>query len=378
MTKPAVGTILENVRLMKALLIQVATGERRIQDAENEYTQLRGKVATELESTGLTNPNKFQSLWDWYGYWKANLSTYQSRRDFVNSQYSPTIDALEQAAARTDDAKTEAPLPFSVRHGFVPEKLSPPIEIREDAPAAVRRTIIEIAVLTGWDYDDLFDLAARVGKRSWEAPEPIQALIPSRNQLNILVFKWKWFEVYDFVEQIYAEMASWHSVREPENDFEHKLNAYFEEAGVGWRLDHGHIVSRGSESFETTVHSVIPVMRESGLQTAEREIHEALLDLSRRPYADLTGAVQHAMAALECVARKASGEPNLTLGKILQQHPSLVPRPLDSAVEKAWGYASERGRHIREGNEPTREEAELIVGIAATVATFLSRKLSST
>ena len=49
---------------------------------------------------------------------------------------------------------------------------------------------------------------------------------------------------------------------------------------------------------------------------------------------------------------------------------------LDSAVEKAWGFASERGRHIREGEEPTRADAELIVGIAATVATFLARKLS--
>jgi hypothetical protein len=176
----------------------------------------------------------------------------------------------------------------------------------------VRRTIIEIAVLTGWDYDDLFDLAAKVGKRSWEGPEQIQALISRHNQLNTLILKWEWFEVYDFVEQIYAEMTSWRSAREPENEFEHKLNAYFEDAGVGWRLDHGHIVSRGSESFEATVRAVIPVLRESGLQTAEREIHEALLDLSRRPHSDLTGAIQHAMAALECVARKASGESSLT------------------------------------------------------------------
>ena len=375
MTRPAIATVLEDVRLKKALLIQVATGELRIQDAESEYTQLRSKVTMALQSLGITNPNRFQSLWDWYGHWKASLPTYQSRRDFINSEYGPVIETLEKEAARNDDGQIETPLPFSVRHGFVPEKLSTPIKIREDAPGDVRHTIIKIAVLTGWDYDDLFDLAAKVGKRLWEAPEPINILISRRNQLNILTFKWKWFEVYDFVEQIYTEMAGWHSVHESENDFEQKLNAYFEDAGVGWRLDHGQIVSRGSESFESAVHTVVPVLRESGLQTAEREIHEALRDLSRRPQADLTGAIQHAMAALECVARKVSGEHNLTLGKILQQHPALVPKPLDSAVEKAWGYASERGRHIREGDEPTRDEVELIVGIAATVAIFLSRKL---
>ena len=47
---------------MKALLIQVATGERRIQDAENEYTQLRSKVASALRSLGVNNPNDFHSL----------------------------------------------------------------------------------------------------------------------------------------------------------------------------------------------------------------------------------------------------------------------------------------------------------------------------
>jgi hypothetical protein len=65
-----------------------------------------------------------------------------------------------------------------------------------------------------------------------------------------------------------------------------------------------------------------------------------------------------------------------TLGALIKRHPGLIPKPLDAAVEKAWGYASERARHIQEGNEPIREEAELIVGIAATVATYLARKTS--
>ena len=46
---------------------------------------------------------------------------------------------------------------------------------------------------------------------------------------------------------------------------------------------------------------------------------------------------------------------------------------LDTAVGKDWGYASEMGRHIREGREPERKEVELIVGLAATVATYLCR-----
>jgi hypothetical protein len=61
-----------------------------------------------------------------------------------------------------------------------------------------------------------------------------------------------------------------------------------------------------------------------------------------------------------------------TLGDILKRHPALIPKPLDTAVEKAWGYASQMGRHIQEGRKPERKEVELIVGMAATVATYLS------
>jgi hypothetical protein len=81
------------------------------------------------------------------------------------------------------------------------------------------------------------------------------------------------------------------------------------------------------------------------------------------------------MAALECVARTASGDSD-TLGPLIKRHPGLIPKPLDVAVEKVWGYASERARHIQEGNEPARDEAELVVGVAATVATYLCGKKS--
>lgn len=90
----------------------------------------------------------------------------------------------------------------------------------------------------------------------------------------------------------------------------------------------------------------------------------------------MTGAVQHALAALECVARDACDDPKATLGEILKRHPDLLPRPLDAAVRKAWGYASEHGRHLREGREPTMAEAELLVGIASVIATYLVKKSS--
>ena len=54
-----------------------------------------------------------------------------------------------------------------------------------------------------------------------------------------------------------------------------------------------------------------------------------------------------------------------------------TPRPdrseIDSAVEKLWGYASESGRHMREGGTPAHQDAEFVVGVAAVLVTYLAR-----
>jgi hypothetical protein len=117
-------------------------------------------------------------------------------------------------------------------------------------------------------------------------------------------------------------------------------------------------------------------LQESNRSTAQSEVAEALKDLSRRPEPDRTGAIQHSMAALECVARDISGDPKPTLGALLKTHGTrlAIPRPLDVAVEKAWGYASQVGRHLQEGREPSAEEAELVTTICAAVVTYLVKK----
>ncbi|MBI4625906.1 MAG: hypothetical protein HY736_22135 [Verrucomicrobia bacterium] len=80
------------------------------------------------------------------------------------------------------------------------------------------------------------------------------------------------------------------------------------------------------------------------------------------------------MAALECVARDVTGDPNLTLGEWLKKNPNALPAPLSGAVEKLWGYTSEYGRHVREGRSPSFDEAELVVGLSGVLAVYLLRK----
>ena len=51
-----------------------------------------------------------------------------------------------------------------------------------------------------------------------------------------------------------------------------------------------------------------------------------------------------------------------------------MPKPLDTALSQLWGYASNEARHVKEDQEPERQEAELVVGLAVVVATYLTKK----
>lgn len=79
------------------------------------------------------------------------------------------------------------------------------------------------------------------------------------------------------------------------------------------------------------------------------------------------------MSALECVALHVTGDDKGALGDWIKKHRDRLPKPLDGVIEKAWGFASTRGRHVQEGSPPTRDEAELMVGVAAALAAYLTR-----
>jgi hypothetical protein len=190
-----------------------------------------------------------------------------------------------------------------------------------------------------------------------------------------LMYGAPWYRVYDFVELFHDRLANSQDPDRAEQ-WAASVNEYFVEAGVGWRLVDGQLESRGQEAFETAVDTARRALDDATLTTAKQEIHEALHDLSRRPDPDLTGAVQHAMAALECTAREAAEDPRATLGEILRRYPDVVPKPLDESLSRMWGYASEMARHIREGRTPSRAEAELVVTVAAAVCSYLALALA--
>jgi hypothetical protein len=238
---------------------------------------------------------------------------------------------------------------FSDRYGFKPAE--PEITIREDAPDDLRFAVAQIAVNAGMRPSQIRDVVCTV-----------LFVAPDRNNWS------DYPNIWDEVQWL-LEKCDWFKVQEADQ-FRDELNRFFREKGIGWELkDHEGIVFRGSAPFTAATANAVEALEATGRTNAATEVREALRDISRRPEPDRTGAIQHSIAALECVARDIANEPRLTLGRLV---PRLgLPRPLDEAVEKLWGFASDRARHIREGQQLTDDEAELVVSVACAVSIFL-------
>ncbi len=239
---------------------------------------------------------------------------------------------------------TQDHAPFSQRHGYQPP--NPEITVREDAPKWLRDWLAHVPMRFGLTPNDVL----RIVRQQRQQPE--NPFLASGIHLTFC----RWYEVYDFAECIYDVFSRFKNRTKPTTgeQYEDGLNKLFRDHGVGWQMRSGKIVVRGSEPFEAVTRKASETLVEHTRATAAREIDEALRDLSRRPKPDASGAIQHAMAAFECVMRELSGENNATLGDLLKWYGRAlgIASPLDGALSKLWGYASQRGRHSERGATP--------------------------
>jgi hypothetical protein len=268
---------------------------------------------------------------------------------------------------------------FSERHGM--SLADAEITVRNDAPEELRGVLVQLAYGSGYTPKALRELVCRVlfkrpDSSNWSDYPNID------QEIRGLLDECIWWDVYNVIEAVAKDLASGsnafaHSVFGHRGDdaFASELNRYFKRAGIGWQLVDGILEMRGTEAFEAAVRETAASLTSVGKMTAANELHEAIADLSRRPTPEVTGAIQHALAALECLARDV-GHSKDTLGALLRQHPELFPSPLGSVVDKAWGWASNNGRHLQEEQPPSFEEAELMVGLSGALCRYLKHKLS--
>lgn len=111
------------------------------------------------------------------------------------------------------------------------------------------------------------------------------------------------------------------------------------------------------------------------LHITRTELVESWKAILRLPEPNLSGAVFHAKAALESIAREFVGNRNLTLGEIVKKRNDLFPSPLNEAVSKMWGFASTEARHGSEGRRLEYNEAIFLVEVSTSLCCYLLNKM---
>lgn len=262
---------------------------------------------------------------------------------------------------------------FSSRFSVRPPAPTP--TIRTEAPPGLRTAIVSITTRQcGMTLEALRSLICDFTFR-----EPEEQLNwsagPVRTEIRDILDELDWWAVYDFIEVVYhhlsdAAVQRSNPVPDAAQVFESLMNEAMSRFGIAWQIVNGDIQVRGDEPFETSVAQSGDLLATAGLPVASNELHEALRDLSRMPDPDLSGAIHHAFASLESVARHISNE-NGTLGEIISRRRDLFSPPMDQAFERMWGFASNMARHASEGRVITFEDAELCVHVCASMCRYL-------
>lgn len=76
------------IEKIKKIMTDVATGQAKIQDTNEEYKNLFRELDDIFSSTNQKNPNQFSDLWEFYSFWKKKkMDTYAERRSYVIELY---------------------------------------------------------------------------------------------------------------------------------------------------------------------------------------------------------------------------------------------------------------------------------------------------
>jgi hypothetical protein len=89
--------LVKEVEAQRNLMVAVATGGPKIDQVNDEYVSRRMRISAELESLRIVDPVPYRDLWAWYGKWRSDLPTYQSRRTYLSDLFAPLLDRLRSA-----------------------------------------------------------------------------------------------------------------------------------------------------------------------------------------------------------------------------------------------------------------------------------------
>lgn len=260
---------------------------------------------------------------------------------------------------------------FSERNNYQPVGI--PITTRE-APHELRSFVVRLALKAGYDEDCPIPASALIRIMCdilYVAPEGNWGESWLIKEAEKLIQGCRWHEVYDIAESFYDHLHTYYAYANLHERYAKYLNKFFNRKGIGYKMERGEILVRFDDVDEKVVQDSISMLEQKELETSASELRESYKAISRKPIPNTTGAIQHARASVECVAREISGDKKSTFGKIINDHPSLFPGAIKKIAEGIQGYTSDMGAHLKEGRPPSFKEAELMVGLSASLSSYL-------
>lgn len=85
----------QNIDIIRSILVSVATGGDRIPVVNDRYQTIHTTVKLMCGKMDIPYNNTFDSLWDWYGKWRADFPSYQERRHYISELFAPTLTSLD-------------------------------------------------------------------------------------------------------------------------------------------------------------------------------------------------------------------------------------------------------------------------------------------
>jgi len=80
-----------------------------IQEKENAYTELRADLKRYFNHFNITDPNKFSSLVEFYGYYRSKMGKVEQKLDIVKKIYEKTENEINTIIAKETAKKITAP-----------------------------------------------------------------------------------------------------------------------------------------------------------------------------------------------------------------------------------------------------------------------------
>ena len=99
----------KDITKIQHIMVEVSTRpDFSIQDCDEKYKDIHYSIETNLHKLkkygiDMVHSNTYDSLWEFYTYWKSNLPTYQERREHIGSLYKNNLKQINKLLIEIDN-----------------------------------------------------------------------------------------------------------------------------------------------------------------------------------------------------------------------------------------------------------------------------------